>query len=351
MMLTNDTEAKNVKNPQIVFTKVNTAKLIDSEDRSPAASEVKVRTVFSTISSGTERANITGDPNVTIASDEHAKAVFPRHSGYSSSGIVVETGNAVWSVKVGDRVAMYWSRHSLYNILPENNVVKIGSDAVSLEAAALCHIGNFPLAAIRKTRLEIGEPAMVMGLGTLGLLAVTYLRAAGAVPVIAADPLESRRRKALRFGADYALDPTAEGFAERVRELSGGGIHAAIEVTGLGIGLNECLDCMARFGRVALLGCTRDKNFTVDYYRKVHGPGISLIGAHTLARPEHDSAPGYFTHRDDIKTQLALVASGRVDLEAMIDETHSPLSCGEIYHRLFFEKDFPTFVQFDWRKV
>lgn len=340
-----------MKSPQIVFTNVNTAELLDTEVRDVSENEVKVKTVISTISSGTERANITGDPNVSILSKENQKSKFPRYSGYSSAGIVVKTGKKVTSVKIGDRVAMYWSSHKLYNILPENNVVKIGYDDISFEEAAVCHIGNFPMAAIRKTRLEIGESAMIMGLGTLGLLAAAYARAAGAVPVIAVDPVESRRNKALKFGADYALDPMQEGFSEKVKELSGGGINAAIEVTGLGIGLEECLDCMTKFGRVALLGCTRDKNFTIDYYRKVHGPGISLIGAHTMARPKNDSSSGCFTHRDDIKTQLKLIAMKRVNIKAMIDETHSPAECAEVYSRLIEEKAFPTVVQFDWRKI
>ena len=340
-----------MNNPQIVFTKLNTAELLDAKDRDVSDNEVKVKTVISTISSGTEKANITGDKNVSILSSENDEAVFPRHSGYSSAGIVTQTGKNVTSVKVGDRVAMYWSNHKLYNILPENNVVKIEYDDVSFEEAAVCHIGNFPMAAIRKTHLEIGESAMVMGLGTLGLLAVCYANAAGAVPVIAVDPVEERRKKALKFGADYALDPMQEGFSDRVRELTGGGVNAAVEVTGLGSGLEECLDCMAKFGRVALLGCTRDKNFTIDYYRKVHGPGITLVGAHTMARPEYDSYPGYFTHRDDIKTQLKLIALKRVNIKAMIDETHSPAECGEVYSRLISDKSFPTFVQFDWRKI
>lgn len=340
-----------MKSPQIVFTNVNTAELLDTEVRNVSENEVKVKTIISTISSGTERANITGDPNVSIFSKENEKGRFPRYSGYSSAGIVVETGKKVNSVKIGDRVAMYWSSHKLYNILPESNVVKIGYDDISFEEAAVCHIGNFPMAAIRKTRIEIGESAMIMGLGTLGLLAVAYAHAAGAVPVIAVDPVESRRNKALKFGADYALDPMQEGFSEKVKKLSGGGINAAIEVTGLGIGLEECLDCMAKFGRVALLGCTRDKNFTIDYYRKVHGPGISLIGAHTMARPKNDSSPECFTHRDDIKTQLKLIAMKRVNIKAMIDETHSPAECAEVYSRLIEEKEFPTVVQFDWRKI
>ena len=81
-------------------------------------------------------------------------------------------------------------------------------------------------------------------------------------------------------------------FSKKAKELTGGGAKVGIEVTGIGAGLDGILDCMARFGRVALLGCTRNKEFTIDYYRKVHGPGITLIGAHTNARPSCESSNG-----------------------------------------------------------
>ena len=138
---------------------------------------------------------------------------------------------------------------------------------------------------------------------------------------------------------------------KKVKAVSGGGINVAIEVTGVGAGLDEALDCMAKFGRVALLGCTRSSDFTIDYYKKVHAPGITIIGAHTIARPEYESHPGWFTHRDDIKSVLRLLSGGRLDLESLVEETHSPTECGEVYKRLVFDKNFPIVVQFDWRML
>ena len=124
-----------------------------------------------------------------------------------------------------------------------------------------------------------------------------------------------------------------------------------IEVTGVGAGLNGALDCMARFGRVALLGCTRVSDFTIDYYRKVHGPGITLIGAHTMARPDNESYPGYFTTIDDMKTVLNLCEGGRISHKALVDEVLSPEECTEVYSRLVNDKNFPSVVQFDWTKI
>ena len=330
-----------MNNKQIVFTEKNTAKLLDVDYRSPAANEVTVKTEYSTVSCGTERANIIGIVNP-----------FPiNYLGYSSVGYVVEKGENVKSVEIGDRVVVYWGTHSKYNTVTEDRVVKIENPNLASQDAALSFITTFPLAAIRKTRLEIGESAIVVGLGLLGQLAVKLLRACGATPIIAIDPVKSRRDEALSYGADYAFDPAEEGFVAKVKEITNGGANVAIEVTGVGEGLDTALDCMARFGRVALLGCTRDKNFTIDYYSKVHWPGISLIGAHTSARPEFESHPGYFTHRDDINIVFKLLSSNRLRISDLIKKTHSPEECFDVYTQLVNDKNFPITVQFDWRML
>ncbi len=336
---------------QIVFTKKNTAEFLDVPLPELTEHSVCVRTAVSTVSCGTERANIIGDPNVNGAGSVDMSKYFPRTLGYSSAGTVERVGSLVTNVKPGDRVVVYWGKHTQYNVVNDSQAVKIEDDNISFEEAAISFIATFPMAAVRKVRIEAGEAAIVMGLGILGQLAVQLARAQGAAPVIAADPVKDRRETALKFGADYAVDPFEKNFAEKVKEYSHGGVNAAIEVTGRGEGLDEVLDCMARFGRVALLGCTRDSNFNIDYYHKVHFPGIQLIGAHTLARPEYESYPGYFTHEDDIRAVLRLASFGRIDLKNIICETHSPAECGEVYTRLVNDKSFPAVVQFDWRRV
>ena len=338
-----------MKCKQIVFTEKNKAELLEVELNELSENEVMVRTAFSTISCGTERANITGDPNVSPYGA--SEVIFPRMLGYNSAGTVVKKGENVKSVGIGDRVLVFWGCHKEYNVVCEEQVVKIEDENITFETAAMSFISTFPMAAIRKTRLEMGESAVVMGLGILGMIGVKLLRAAGAVPIIAADPNPIRRDMALKNGADYAFDPLCKDFADKVKAVTDGGVNVAIEVTGVGAGFNEALDCMAKFGRIALLGCTRNSDFTVDYYKKIHAPGITVIGAHTRARPETESHPGWFTHRDDIKSVLKLCGGGRLCLEDIIGETHSPSECPEVYNRLIFDKNFPVVVQFDWRKL
>lgn len=333
---------------QIVFEKAYDAELSDMPVPAVGAHDVKVKTYVSTVSCGTERANLIGDPNVSINGSSNVS--FPRFSGYNSTGVVVEKGNDVSGIEIGDRVLVFWGFHKEYNVVNEQQVVKL-PDSVSFEEGAMSFIATFPMAAIRKTRLEIGESAVVMGLGILGMLAVKLLKAAGAVPIIAADPNPDRRETALENGADYAFDPTLPDFAEQVKKVTDGGVNIAIEATGVGAGFNEALDCMAKFGRVALLGCTRNSDFTVDYYRKIHAPGITVIGAHTMARPEKESHPGWFTHRDDIKAMFRLISGKRIDISRLVEETHTPHDCHEIYDRLANDKKFPVVVQFDWRNM
>ncbi|MBQ2705163.1 MAG: zinc-binding alcohol dehydrogenase [Clostridia bacterium] len=337
-----------MKSKNIVFVEPNVAKLIEEDIRTPKEDEILVKIAVSTISSGTERANLIGSKTVAWDLPEAEEAIFPRRLGYSTAGVVEQVGEGVTRFKVGDRVALWWTTHNQYVTISENNACLI--DDISFEDAAIFHIATFPLAAIRKCRLEMGESAIVMGMGILGIVALQLLKAAGAAPIIAVDPDPIKREKALKCGADFALNPYDADFARKAKEITNGGAKVGIEVTGIGAGLDGILDCMAHFGRVALLGCTRDSNFNIDYYKKVHGPGITLIGAHTMARPHHESHSGWWTTQDDMLALKKLTLFGRLNLSELIDETHSPEKATEIYTRLATEKTFPL-VQFDWRRL
>ena len=338
-----------MKTKQIVFTKESVAELLEVECLPPKENEVTVKLEYSAISSGTEKANYLGLRN-GYDKAEDAKPNFPRTVGYSAAGVITDVGSGVKDISIGDRVVVYWGKHKKNITISRNNVIKIPQGVTSKEAS-MSLIATFPLAAIRKTRLEIGESALVMGLGILGVLAVQELRAGGAYPIIAVDPVKERREFALKMGADFALDPTDADFVKNVISLSDGGVNVCIEVTGLGIGLIQALDCMKKMGRIALLGCTRSSKFEIDYYGKVHGRGISLFGAHTAARPKNESSAGLWTDEDDLKAILNLVKANRLNFKDMISEIHSPAEAQNVFDRLVNEKNFPIGVLFDWEKV
>ena len=338
-----------MKTKQIVFTKAYTAELLDMEYLAPEADEVTVELDFTTISSGTEKANFIGERNGAGMKETDAPT-FPRMVGYSTAGRVIEVGSGVTDLEIGERVIVYWGMHKKRLTVKRSKVIKI-PDGVSSEEASMAYISIFPLAAIRKTRLEIGESALVMGLGILGIFAVQELRAAGAYPIIAADPIKDRRDLALKLGADFALDPTDPDFVSNLKAICPRGVNVCIEVTGLGVGLIQALECMKEMGRVALLGCTRSSKFEIDYYGKVHGRGISLIGAHTMMRPRQESSAGLWTVEDDLNTVLNLVKSGRLNFKDMICEIHSPAEAQSVYDRIVNDKNYPIGILFDWSRV
>ena len=335
---------------QIVFTEYGRTELLEMPVPALKENEVRIQTAYSAISTGTEKANITGDVSMPGMRGKKVENVFPRYLGYSESGIVEEVGAAVTGLKHGDRVMSFWGHHSQYQVLPESQVIRI-PDEVDLLDAAFVFIGTFPLAAVRKVAVEVGGSAMVVGLGILGQMSVQLLRIAGAAPVIAVNRGEARRELALKLGADYAFNPNNADFEQKVRELTDGkGVVAMIEVTGNGPALNQGLHCMAKMGRVALLGCTRRPS-EVDFYYDVHLPGVALFGAHTFARPEVESYPHHWTHQDDCKALLKLMQMGRLDLRPLVQEIHSPAECTDVYSRLVNDKDFPIGVAFDWSRL
>lgn len=338
-----------MKNKQIIFTAPNRAELLETEIPDQLAEgTVRVRMTYTAVSAGTERANLIGESNIS-GKREDCNTRFPRKLGYCGVGVVEAIGDRVKKVTVGERVIVYFGKHTLYNVVPEANVIPIVPREVEDLDAALMVIAGFPAEGIRKTRLEYGESCMVVGLGILGQIAVALAKIAGAVPVIAADPNPARRELALKMGADHALDSTAENFAETVRELTDGkGANVVVEASGNSAALKSALRCCAPMARVSLLGCTRTPD-VYDLYHDVHYPGVSLIGAHNFARPKVESMPGNWTAADDYHAMLNLIRYGRLDLRPLISEIRSPEEAPEVYTRLANDRNFPIGVLFDWR--
>lgn len=306
--------------------------------------EVLVRTEFSVVSAGTERAFFTAMPNT---SDR-----FPQYPGYSAVGSIIQVGEREERLRIGDRVICCHTGHASHAIVPAEGLVAIEDDAVSSLDAAFTVIASFSLGGLRKACPELGESVLVMGQGLLGLFAVQLCRLNGCLPVIAADGNEARRGLALELGADYAFDPGEPGFQSAVAAATRQrGVNMVIEVSGAARALNQALTCTARQGRVVLLGCTRVSSDSIDFYRDVHKPGISIIGAHNYVRPSRDSYPGHWTRQDDYRTLLRLFAAGRLKTAPMISEIVSPEEAPRVYRRLAKDASAPLGIVFDWTRM
>ena len=328
----------------VVFESIGTAVLKPFEVPQPGAGEVLLANEYSVISAGTERANLMNLPNTSGG--------FPYHAGYCGVGRVIALGEGVENAQIGDRALMDFCGHRSHAVQRAADLTMVNDERVETLEAAFVVIAAMGLQGVRKLKLELGESAMVIGLGLLGMFAAQLAKIDGAVPVIVSDFDAKRRDLALQLGADHAFSPDEEGLAERIRELTWGqGPNAIVEVTGAAAALQDALGYVARQGRISLLGCTRIPDANIDFYQYVHKTGVSLIGAHTFVRPKVDSYPGYWTARDDYRVLLALIAAGRLRVKPIISEIVSPERAPEVYTRLAEEKHPPLGIVFDWKQV
>jgi NADPH:quinone reductase-like Zn-dependent oxidoreductase len=218
------------------------------------AGGILVRTAFSAISAGTEKATVEAGrksilgkamarPDLVKQVLEYARSngVKAAHQkvqarletlsalGYSCSGFVLEAGAGVNGFQPGDRVACAgggYATHSEINFVPANLAVLV-PDNVSLEAASLTTIGAIAVQGVRQASVTFGETVAVIGVGLVGVLAIQVLRAAGC-RVVAIDFSSDRAAKALSLGAHLGLWTGDPGLENAIATFSRYGVDAAL---------------------------------------------------------------------------------------------------------------------------
>jgi predicted dehydrogenase/threonine dehydrogenase-like Zn-dependent dehydrogenase len=143
--------------------------------------------------------------------------------GYSAAGVVREVGAGVQGFKPGDRVAVAgagYASHAEVVWVPENLCAPIPA-GVDFEAAAFVMLGGIALHGVREAGLTLGEKAVVIGLGLLGLLCVQFLKAQGC-RVVGIDLDRRKGELAKELGADVALVPGEDEVNEAVANFTGG---------------------------------------------------------------------------------------------------------------------------------
>ncbi|NMO20531.1 alcohol dehydrogenase catalytic domain-containing protein [Pyxidicoccus fallax] len=145
-----------------------------------------------------------------------------------------------------------------YALATHYTLVPIPDDLPFEQAAIIPDAVSTPWAAIVATgQARPAYPAGVWGVGGLGAHAVQLLRAIGAAPIIAIDPLEPARTRALEFGADLALDAMAPDVRERIKAITGGRmLDVAFDMAGVAPVREQALRCLGPGGRLVLVGLT-----------------------------------------------------------------------------------------------
>lgn len=146
--------------------------------------------------------------------------------GYSASGIVVETGAAVTSVKPGDWVAVYggpYVHHAERLSVPEQLVARLEHGGRFARETAFVGLGSVAVHSVRRLKLQFGETVWVVGLGLLGLLIAQLCRNAN-YRVFATDMNPGRVELARNVGIEHvyaADDPELNGRIARFTDGDG----------------------------------------------------------------------------------------------------------------------------------
>ncbi len=139
-------------------------------------------------------------------------------------------------------------------VVPQHILYRL-PDGLPFERAALVEPLSVALHAVHRTRVRLGDTAVVVGTGMVGLLVLQALRVAGCGTVIAVDLDPRRLALARELGADIGLQASVVDVPKEVQALTGGrGADLAMEVVGATAPIATAIACLRKGGQLALVG-------------------------------------------------------------------------------------------------
>lgn len=253
--------------------------------------------------------------------------------GHEPGGTVVEVGKDVKHLKVGDRVALepgktcghcQFCREGKYNLCPDvvffatppvdgvfqeyvaheaDLCFKLPDNVSTLEGALIEPLAVGFHAAIQGDA-HLGQKAVVMGSGCIGLVSMMALKARGVSEVYVVDVMEKRLDKALELGATAVINGAKEDVVERIKELTGGeGADLAIETAGTEITARQAILAVKKGATIVLVGYSKTGEMTLPV-------GTVLDKELTLK--------SVFRYRHIYPMAIEAVASGKVNLKGIV---------------------------------
>lgn len=158
----------------------------------------------------------------------------------------------VFGVSCGD-----YRRHGAfaeYVNVPERIVFSV-PDSLSFDEAAMVEPVSVAVHAVNITPVRLGDTALVVGAGMIGLLTVQALRAAGCGKIISSDIADDRLAAAKAMGADVTLNAASANVVETVREITDGlGADLTVEAVGADATVETAIEAVRKGGSVTLIG-------------------------------------------------------------------------------------------------
>jgi NDMA-dependent alcohol dehydrogenase len=222
---------------------------------------------------------------------------------------------------------------SQWGVIHQNSAVKVDDD-LPLDKAVLvgCGVPTGWGSAVNTAAVKAGDTVVVIGVGGIGINAVQGARYAGAKNVIAIDPLENKREKAMELGATHAFGTADEAMAAITDMTRGQMADSAI----LTVGLMSADVVSAGFNAVGKGGTV-----VVTGLNKIEEATIQLSGSIlTLFRKQiKGSLFGDCNPTTDIPKILGLYQAGDLKLDEIITRTYTLEQVNEGYEDLLNGKN------------
>src|SRR5579863_1680283 len=282
-----------------------------------------------------EKAGVCGTDLHIYTWDSWAQARIrpPIVVGHEFMGTVAAIGDAVRSVRVGERVSAEGHIADLtcllcrtgqahicerveiigvdrdgafaeYVAVPEYNVWRLDPAIPDEFAAVFDPLGN-AVHTVMAAGVSV-KSVVITGVGSIGLMAIPVARAAGASSVYALDVNPAKLALAQRLGADATFLATQPGIVDEIKaRTNGDGVDVLLEMSGSGVAIDTGLQLVRNGGTAALLGIPSD-SVNINLAERIIFKGLTVLGIN-----------GWRMFETWYQTQ-ALVKSGRVDLRPII---------------------------------
>jgi 2-desacetyl-2-hydroxyethyl bacteriochlorophyllide A dehydrogenase len=173
-------------------------------------------------------------------------------------------------------------------------------DEVSFEQGALVEPVSCAVHGLRRLGTEAGESALVVGVGTMGLLLTQLLERSG-VRVTAVDRVPDKLRLAAEMGAAHT--------AGSIEELDGRRYDAVVDVTGVAPVIEQALDAVTRGGRFLVFGVAPEEARVALSPFRVYNDEITVVGSMAVLH--------------SFGTALDLVRDGAVDTTGLVTHRYT----------------------------
>jgi L-iditol 2-dehydrogenase len=281
------------------------------------------------------------------------RRIPPLVMGHEAAGVVEKVGSAVTKWKIGDRITFdsmiscgkcHFCRAGKTNLCDSRMVLGVSCgdyrrhgafaefvavpqhicyalpDELSFEHAALIEAVSVAVHAVEVTPVHLGDTAVVVGAGMIGLLTIQAAKNAGCTTVYAVDLDDSKLEMAKKLGAAEGFNPKhCDPAAEIIKRTGGRGADIALEAVGATEPVKTAIASVRKGGTVTLIG-----NVT---------PKIELNLQSVVTREIR--LQGTCGSNGEYPACIDLLVKGLIKVDEIISERVSLEDAAKAFHRLY----------------